>query len=86
MSALRQALIATAQDLASEDGDNREYDRALVELIVNATITEGEDSETLRTAVAEQVVVNPCEGHEPDPGRPDQPMGVEVYCDGSCRS
>jgi hypothetical protein len=26
-----------------------------------------------------------CEGHEPDPARPDQPMGETVYCDGTCK-
>lgn len=47
---IREALIRAAGALKS-DGSNPEYDRALVELIVDATMVASEDVDQLREAV-----------------------------------
>jgi hypothetical protein len=53
---IRAALIRAAGALKS-DGTNPEYDRALVELIVDATMVASEDADELRAAVEQGIQI-----------------------------
>lgn len=53
---IRAALIKTAGALKS-DGSNPEYDRALVELIVDATMVASEDVDEVRAAVEQGIQI-----------------------------